>query len=316
METNKTIIGKIAIALATTGLLTFASCKKTDSTTPAPTTPATTYGIISFHLHTNISSNEDSLLTSGIGFPIQDSIFTTVPSNKGYVNIELDTAQLYISNIVFHNANGSTAAVSGQYILKYIGAEGPYIVGSVPTGNYNSVSFNVGLDATANSTSPTTAKANPNQQFPGSSTTNGISYNVFNPPATFTSSEGQSGTIAPMWSGTWSASTGYYFVNVSGYADTSAQQTGMYQHFSYQLSTTTVAINLPTQTLANAGQTSVPVTTANTLSNPAEMHLICDYGQMMKGITSFKPPYNTTANATTAAAIRNGVANMFHYEIN
>jgi hypothetical protein len=312
MKINKTTIGKIAITLAT-GLITFASCKKTDSPSPTPTV---TYGVVSFHLHTNISSNEDSLDANGIGVPIQDSIFTAVPSNTGYVNIKLDTAQLYISNIVFHNANGSNAAVSGQYILKYIGAEGPYIVGSLPTGNYTSVSFNVGLDATANTTSPGSAAANANQQFPGSSTTQGISFNVFNPPASFTNSVGDAGTIASMWSGAWSANTGYYFVNVSGYADTSAQQTGQYQHFSYQLSTTTVAINLPAQTIANAGQTSVPVTTSNTFSNPAEMHLICDYGQMMKGVTSFKPPYNTTANATTAAAIRNGVANMFHYEIN
>jgi methanobactin biosynthesis MbnP-like protein len=314
MKINKTIIGKIAIALATTGLMTFASCKKKDSTTTNPTPPVT-YGVISFHLHTNISSNEDSLDANGIGVPIQDSIFTTVPSSKGYVNIKLDTAQLYISNVVFHNANGSNAAVSGQYILKYIGAEGPYIVGSVPTGNYTSVSFNVGLDAMANGMSPTSNMTNANQQFPGSSTTSGISFNVFNPPATFTNSVGDAGIIAPMWSGAWSSSNGYYFVNVSGYADTSALQIGQYQHFSYQLSTTTVAINLPAQTVVNAGQTSVPVTTGNTLSNPAEMHLICDYGQLMKGVTSFKPPYNTTANANTATAIRNGIANMFHYEI-
>ena len=119
-----------------------------------------------------------------------------------------------------------------------------------------------------------------------------------------------------MWSGIWSASTGYYFLNVSGFADTSANQIGQYQHFSYQLGTTTVAVNLPTMTMANAGVTSVPVTTSQTFSNPAEIHIICDYGQLMKGITSFKPPYNTTANSATATAIRNGIANMFHYEIN
>jgi hypothetical protein len=314
MKFSKTIIAKITIALVAAGLITLASCKKKDSTTNNPTPPVT-YGVISFHLHTNISSNEDSLAANGIGVPIQDSIFTNVPSSKGYVNIKLDTAQLYISNIVFHNANGSNATVSGQYILKYIGAEGPYIVGSVPTGNYTSVSFNVGLDMMANGMAPGTMSS-ANQVFPGSSTTAGITFNVFNPPATFTNSVGDAGTIAPMWSGTWSASNGYYFVNVSGYADTSLQQTGKYSHFSYQLSTTTIAVNLPAQTVANAGQTSVPVTTGNTLSNPAEMHLICDYGQLMKGITSFKPPYNTTANAATATAIRNGVANMFHYEIN
>ena len=311
MKRNKTIISKTITALAVAGLIACTSCKKKDSSTSNPTPPVTN-GIISFHLHTNISTNEDSLTPSGIGFPIQDSIFNTVPSAKGYVNIKLDTAQLYISNIVFHNANGSNAAVSGQYILKYIGAEGPYIVGSVPAGEYTSVSFNVGLDATANGMTPSMNMADAYQQFPGSGA--GTTFNVFNPPAMFTNSVGDMGTIAPMWSGTWSASTGYYFVNVSGFADTSLQQTGQYQHFSYQLSTTTVAVNLPAQTLANAGQTSVTVKSSSTTSSPAEMHLICDYGQLMKGVTSFKPPYNTTANATTAAAIRNGVANMFHYE--
>ena len=306
-------IGKIITVLTVAGLIIFTSCKKKDSTTTNPTPPVT-YGIISFHLHTNISSNEDSLDANGIGVPIQDSIFTSVPSSKGYVNIKLDTAQLYISNIVFHNANGSSTAVNGQYILKYIGAEGPYIVGKVPTGNYTSVSFNVGLDAAENGMSPSMNMADAYQQFPGSVT--GTTFNVFNPPAMFTNSVGDMGTIAPMWSGTWSSSNGYYFVNVSGYADTSLQQTGKYQHFSYQLSTTTVAVSLPSQTVANAGQTSVSVTTSHTLNSPAEMHLICDYGQLMKGITSFKPPYNTTSNATTATAIRNGVANMFHYEIN
>ena len=313
MKKNNIINFQTLVVLTISLLATFSSCKKKDSTSSNPT-PPTSYGVISFHLHTNISTNEDSLTPSGIGFPIQDSIFNTVPSAKGYVNIKLDTAQLYLSNIVFHNANGTNVAVSGQYILKYIAAEGPYIVGSVPAGNYTSVSFQVGLDAMANSMPPSAAMNNATQQFPGSSNTAGISFNVFNPPATFTSSAGQSGNIAPMWSGTWSAANGYDFVNVSGYADTSVQQTGQYQHFSYQLSTSTIAINLPAQTMANAGQTSVSVTTLNTLSNPAEMHLVCDYGQLMKGITSFKPPYHTTANPITAAAIRNGVANMFHYE--
>ena len=303
-------INKIIIVTAIMGLISLFACKKDNKTTNP--TPPTTYGVISFHLHTNISTNEDSLTPSGLGFPIQDSIFTTIPSHKGYVNIMLDTAQLYISNIVFHNVNGSTAAVSGQYILKYIGAEGPYIVGSVPTGNYNSVSFNVGLDASANGMNPSMNMADASQQFPGSGA--GTTFNVFNPPATFTNSVGDAGTIAPMWSGSWNSSTGYYFVNVSGFADTSVNQTGKYQHFSYQLSTTTVAINLPAQTIANAGQQYVNVSTANTLTLPAEMHLICDYGQLMKGITSFVPPNNTTANANTATAIRNGVANMFHYE--
>jgi hypothetical protein len=316
MKINRTIIGKIFLTLAITCVLALASCKKKDSTSNNPTPPVT-YGVISFHLHTNISTNEDSLsVTTGFGVPIQDSIFTTIPSQKAYVNIKLDTAQLYISSIVFHNANGSNTAVSGQYILKYIGAEGPYIVGSVPTGNYTSVSFNVGLDATANGMTPSMSMPNANQVFPGSSSTAGITFNVFNPPASFTNSQGEYGTIAPMWSGTWNSSSGYYFVNVSGYADTSAQQTGQYCHFSYRLSSTEVTINLPAQTKANAGQTSVSVATINTFSTPAEMHLICDYGQLIKGITSFKPPYNTTANATTAAAIRAGVANMFHYEIN
>ena len=313
MKINKTLINKIAGTIIIMGLIVFASCKKKDDTASNPTPPVT-YGVISFHLHTNISTNEDSLDANGIGVPIQDSIFATIPSSKGYVNIKLDTAQLYISGIVLHNANGSTATVSGKYILKYIGAEGPYIIGSVPTGNYTSVSFNVGLDAMANTMAPGTMSG-ANQVFPGSSTTAGINFNVFNPPATFTNSVGDAGTIAPMWSGTWSASNGYYFVNVSGYADTSAQQIGQYQHFSYQLGTNTLAINLPAQTIANAGQTSVSVSTGNTLSNPAEMHLICDYGQLMKGVSSFKPPYNTTANAATENAIKNGIANMFHYEI-
>lgn len=303
-------INKVIIVTAIMGLISLIACKKDNKTTNP--TPPTTYGVISFHLHTNISTNEDSLTPSGLGFPIQDSIFTSIPSHKGYVNIMLDTAQLYISNIVLHNTNGSTVAVSGQYILKYIGAEGPYIVGSIPTGNYNSVSFNVGLDASANGMNPSMNMSDASQQFPGSGA--GTTFNVFNPPATFTSSIGQAGTIAPMWSGSWNSSTGYYFVNVSGFADTSVNQTGKYQHFSYQLSTTTVAINLPTQTVANAGQTSVSVSTSNTMASPAEIHLICDYGQLMKGITSFVPPNNTTANANTATAIRNGVANMFHYE--
>jgi hypothetical protein len=271
-------------------------------------------GIIGLHLHTNIGSSLDSLSAiTGLAVPIQDSNFTSIPSQKAYVNIKLDTAQLYISGIVFHNANGTSTAVSGKYILKYIAAEGPYIVGSVPTGNYTSVSFNVGLDGTANSSSPGTYSSI-NQVFPGSATTAGINFNVFNPPATFTNSVGESGGIAPMWTGSWSAATGYYFLNMTGYADTSAQQTGQYAHFSYQLSNTVVNVNMPTQTVANAGQTAVVVTSNSTYSTPAEMHIICDYGQVMKGITSFKPPYNTTANASTAAAIRTGVANMFHYE--
>jgi len=313
-------INKIIIVLAITTLITFAACKKKDSTTTNPTPPVT-YGVISFHLHTNISTNEDSLINYfGQGVPIQDSLFYATNSvfhTNHFINIKLDTAQFYISGIVLHNTNGGSVAVSGQYILKYIGAEGPYIIGSVPTGNYSSVSFNVGLDAMANGMAPG-SMSSANQVFPSGT---GSTFNVFNPPATFTSSVGQPGDIAPMYV---NAGTGYNTMLVAGFADTSANQSGQYMHFSYQIAgmgsmPITVPISLPAQTMTNAGQTSVGVTTANTLAAPAEMHLICDYGQLLKGITNFKTQNSVTPATSTsplADTLIKHIGTMFHYEYN
>jgi len=308
MKTRKLIIRNSIIVLSIASLFAIASCKKNSSTTTT-TTPPTPKGVIGFHLHTQIGSVVDSILANNYAYPMNDSSFyptNSIFNSKHYITLKLDTAQLYISNIVLHSST-SNYTVSGQYILKYIGAEGPYIIGLVPTGNYTSVSFNIGLDAMANGMIPGSMTS----AFNVFSTTTNTQFNPFSPPATYTDPYGEYGTIAPMWSG--NTGTGYDFVNVSGFADTSVAQTGKYQHFSYMLGTSSslVTINLPTMS------SPVTVTTANTNAAPAEIHVICDYGQFFKGITDFRSQNSVTiATSTTPLAdtLLKHIKTMFHYE--
>ena len=256
------LIIKTALIISST---TFFSCKKKDSTTTAPTP----MGTIAFHLHTNIDTAEVS-----VGVVVVDHV-----SGKKF---QLNVAQFYVSGIVAYKTDGSAEPVSNTYILKNINEE-MYVIGQVPAGNYNRVSFNVGVDAAANATNP-------------SSHTGALG--VQNPA---------------MWFG--SILQGYIFMNVQGYADTTATHTGTAnQAFAYQLGSNAElkTINMPVMT------NNLVVTAYNTNALPAEFHIICDYGILLNNV-SFKTnnpiatPFNS--DSTIIKQISNNIPNMFRYEM-
>jgi len=247
-------------------ILCFLSCKKKDSAT---TTPPTPMGTIGFHLHTNIDTTEVSA-----GVAVIDHV-----SGKKF---QLDVAQFYVSGVVAYKTDGTAEPVSNAYILKNISQE-MYVIGQVPAGNYNKISFNVGVDAAINATNP--------------SSHTGL-LGVQNPA---------------MWFG--STTQGYIFMNVQGYADTTATLTGnTNQAFAYQLggNAELKTINMPAMT------SNVVVTTSNTNALPAEFHLICDYGILLNNV-NFKTSnaIATTFNSDSIIIkqISNNIPNMFRYEM-
>jgi len=120
MKTKTNLLIKLAVI---TCLTVFFSCKKKDTTVaPAPTTPM---GTLAFHLHTNIDTTETD---SG-----------RICKDAGGRRFQLNVAQFYASGIVAIRSDGSKVPLSNVYILKTMAKE-EYVIGSIPAGNYNSVS--------------------------------------------------------------------------------------------------------------------------------------------------------------------------------
>jgi hypothetical protein len=206
-----------------------------------------------------------------------------VLDNVSGKRFQLNLAQFYISGVVAYKADGTAEPISGAYALKTITQE-MYIIGQVPTGNYSKISFNVGIDASTNATNPSAHTGILGLQNPS------------------------------MWFG--NTTQGYIFMNVQGYADTTANHTGTAnQYFSYQLggNAQLKTINMPTMT------SNLAVTTSSTNALPAEFHIICDYGVLLNNI-NFKTqttasPFGTSVEQATAEQIWNNLPNMFSYEM-
>jgi hypothetical protein len=254
---KKSRLHSLSICLVSTVLLFSASCKK-ETAAPSPVVMGHFY----FHLHSNINTTE------------LDSTNPIALDANGR-QIKLTVAQCYISAIRLKKPDGNYQDLSGSIILKTIPNE-EFLVGDVPTGNYTSVSFDIGLGNPVNSTSPST--------YPATS------------------------ILAPqnpsMWFG--STSQGYMFMNVQGLVDTSASNTGAVNFpVSYQIGTSALlqSIQMPNQTFSVvAGQNNF-------------IHLICDYGKLLQGI-NFKTQSTASpfVNAAVAAQIAANIPNMFRYE--
>ena len=133
MNNNKSIIALFLIAIC---VIASTSCKKTK-------TAAT--GTFYFHIHSNIDTNE-----------VENASKLYADANGRHIG--LSVAQFYISGIMLQNANGSMYTIPDAYILKDIDSE-EYIMGTAPIGTYTSVMFNVGVDAAANATNPSSHAA-------------------------------------------------------------------------------------------------------------------------------------------------------------
>lgn len=91
---------------------------------------------------------------------------TAFSLNKAYVNstnsesLSFSLFQYYVSNIVLTKTDGTKYTVpqkESYFLIKHDGTDNPEItLTNVPVGDYNSVSFMVGVDSTANLSDPST----------------------------------------------------------------------------------------------------------------------------------------------------------------
>jgi len=253
---------KILLNILTTafifGSLMFASaCHKTNTNASTPK------GILYLHVHTDIDTNE-----------VDSAVVAKDSSGRHF---QLDIAQFYISGIILTKSDGTSYAINNAYILKNIAQE-QYLVDSIPTGNYTTITFSVGVDASRNSMNP----------------------------SSFASTSALSPQTPSMWFG--STSQGYIFMNLQGYADTTAAQNGpVNQPFSYQLGTSALlrTVTMPIHS---------PVFTA-TPNSSMFIHIIADYGKVLRGI-NFKTQNTATpfTNIGVTTQIANNIPTMFRYE--
>ncbi len=254
----KKIISSILIVTAV--LIAGAGCKKKDNNS-ADTAQ------LYFHIHTNIDTNE---------VENYNQVYETGAGRK----ISLSKAQLYVSHIQLVKQDGSTYEIPDTVVLKVFEQE-VYFVANVPTGIYKSVKFNVGLDATQNTASSSTA-------------------DVFNHPE--------------MWYGSTTQPGGYVFANVQGAIDTTTNGNGtmaQMQPFVYKLGTSAnyKQVSMPDHTPAyNFEKDQVQY-----------IHLIADYSQLFNGIQLNNSANlnirSVAANSTTnGAAVGNNISAMFSYE--
>ena len=245
--------------------MTITFCKKKNTTPPADTTPVNGTAIL--HLHTDVDTNE------------VDAYYTVYVMTGGR-KISVSIAQLYISSIQLVKVDGSTYDLGSLNIAKTMPAE-QYLLGSVPSGNYKSIKFNVGLSPATNMLLPE----------PSDST-------LFKPNMWF------GNTVQP-WQG-------YVFVNLQGKIDTTNAANGtlaQMQAFSYRIGTNA---HLKSVTMPDQSYSILPDQTQF-------IHIIIDYNKLFTGIAlnvNSNLKVNTTIDnaGSLANQIANNISLMFHYE--
>lgn len=263
MKTISTLHHKLLLVL-TLVTVVFVSCKK-DKTepTPDPTTPTPT-GTLMMHLHTYIGINE---------VDAYNIVYTDELDRK----ISLSLAQMYISGIELVKADGTTYSVSGTKVLKVFETE-TYLLGNVPVGNYTSVRFKVGLDATTNGMDPSANTALLNH--------------------------------AEMWLGATAQPDGYVFLNAQGKIDTTADASGtvaQMQNFTLKIGTNAhyVTVNMPAQNFT-------------ILKDQVEyLHMYADYSKLFSGLDLHQvlTVSSVADNGTTLGnAVAGKIATIFSYE--
>jgi hypothetical protein len=249
----------LPIIVVATLILTGAGCKKSDSTTG--TSP------LYLHLHSNIDTNEAD--------------YGTVYTMSSGRQMSLTMAQLLISNIQLIRTDGTTYSIPNVVIRKELGTE-QYFVANVPTGSYKSIKFNVGLDATTNKMTPTTADSALDH--------------------------------ADMWFGSAAQPDGYIFVNAEGTIDTTTAGNGtvaQMQSFMYHIGTNA---HLNTVTMPNHS----PVYSF-TVNQAQYVHIIIDYSKLFNGVQLNNSTnlmiHTATDNVTTISnTVSGNISAMFSYE--
>lgn len=246
---NKTAI--LTTSLIALAAFSFHACK--DDEAPVPV------GKFIMHMHTNIDSTE---VEAG-----------DVAKDANGRRFQLDKAQFILSGVQLKKADGTYQLLDNVYVLKDIETE-ELEIGNVPAGNYVSVKFTVGVDASNNVKAPSA--------FTGS-----------NPLADVNN-----------WFG--SADKGFIFLNVEGKADVSAGQNGSVDHaFSYQLGT---SANLKTIELPNQAF-SVVANQDNFVHLTCDYGLLLEGIDF--SVNASASPFT---NAAVCNQIANNISRMFRYE--
>ncbi len=163
----------------------FVSCKKDSAPESKP-------GAVSMHLHTFAGTSE----VENYG----DTI--TLPDGR---KLTVTTAQLYISNVKLIKTDGGVVDGPSTIVLMQQGIE-DYDLGDVPSGNYKSVRFDVGLSDAVNASTP-----------------------VSTDPVLFQPS---------MWYGATAQPDGFVFLNFQGTIDTTSSAHGNTLYpFQYKIGT-------------------------------------------------------------------------------
>lgn len=125
------------------GLLLFSSCSKDSNST-------TSTGSLSF---------EFEAMANGTEFELNKAYTNSINSES----ISFSLFQYYVSNIVLTKTDGSQYIVpknESYFLVKHNGISNPIIsLKNIPTGDYNAVSFMVGVDTSTNLLDPTTLPA-------------------------------------------------------------------------------------------------------------------------------------------------------------
>ncbi len=243
-------------------LSAFLSCSKT------VTTPPVTYGNVYLQIQNNLGSG---LLDTGI--------VLADPSGRNY---KFSSARYYIGGITLKGENGTNVSLgSTTYFLENVGSSA-FLAGSVPSGNYISITFSIGIDPVTNQTNPSTYTA-------------GTALAPQNPA---------------MWFG--STTKGYMYLNVQGLVDTTGTGNG----------TPTVPFTIQLGQSQNVRTTSINLNSNPSDyfyiygSQNNTINLIADYNAILKNIkysalsgSCTITPFN--ANAGLESTIAGNISSMF-----
>ena len=243
------------------------------------TTPATPMGELWFHLHTDIT---EAIQNSDVDSLPTIAICDTTNNRKIYV----DTAQLILSNVNLINSSNEVTYTLPNVRFKVAKYETVYI-GQVPVGEFSSVKYNVGVDSAINSVIATPSDT--------------ALYN--NTPMYY---NGASNPFA-----------GYTFMYFSGYIDTTAGATGIWNgvgqsnsgflKFSYKIGTNKnlITITIPSNP-SNVSSTNPSGQYQVIAGQATYVHQIINYYKIFFGYKAF--PYTSSdltvgpSNPNTAVA--------------
>lgn len=268
----KNKIGLWFLVMALGSLQLFTSCKK-KSDDPAPEdtnggTVDTPTGMLQMHIHNYIEDTE-----------VDDYNIPYTTSSEGR-KISLSMGQVYLSNIQLVKLDGSVYTIPNTVVLK-VQEEETYKIALVPVGNYKTIRFNIGLDASTNQKTPSSDANDP-----------------LNKP--------------DMWFSNTAQPDGYVFVNAQGKIDTTASASADAAHmqpFVYRIGTN-----------GNLMQRTMPDRNFSVYKDQVELfHMYVDYSKLFTGIPLSNPAnlhVNTPADNSSwvAASIVHNIPSMFYYE--